>query len=307
MAARQRPDHAPGSPPASGGRDFHDLRETGERAGVGLLIGRGFGTARDTLARGLLRLGATPNHITFVGFLMTAAAGFCLARGAGQQVPYFYAGHGPVGWWPLAAGVFLLLSAACDMLDGAVARLGNCATTFGALLDSTLDRLSDMAIYVGCAVYFALAGNLTYQLLSLIALCAAVMTSYVKARAENVIDDCSVGYWLRGERYVGILVGCFAGHMPALLWQQSLTVALTVYRRVDYARRVLASKTKGTPPPRRWPRRTWRSWLRPWRHPRGSIPHDLISGFNIAYIILAARFWPALLATGPFADPLMGR
>lgn len=307
MATRHRPNPSSASPAAPDGRDFRDLRETGERPGVGRIIGGAFATARDTLARGLLRLGATPNHVTFVGFLMTVAAGYCLARGAGEQLPYFYAGHGPVGWWPLAAGVFLLLSAACDMLDGAVARLGNRSTPFGALLDSTLDRLSDMAIYVGCAVYFALAGNLTYQLLSLVALCAAVMISYVKARAENVIDDCSVGYWMRGERYVGILVACFTGHVPAVLWQQALSPALTVYRRVDYARRMLAARTRGTPAPRRWPQRTWWGLLRPWRHPRGSIPHDLVSAFNIAYIIFAARFWPVLLATGPFADPLMGR
>jgi len=71
----------------------------------------------------------------------------------------------------LLAGVLMVLASACDMLDGAVARIGNKKTTFGAFLDSTLDRFSDFVVYAGIAVYYAAASpaNVTYCLLAMLA------------------------------------------------------------------------------------------------------------------------------------------
>jgi CDP-diacylglycerol---glycerol-3-phosphate 3-phosphatidyltransferase len=264
----------------------------------------GFVNSRDALARRLIRAGVTPNHLTFLGFLMTLAAGWFLARGASQQVPYFHGASGPVGWSPMLAGVFLVLSGACDMLDGAVARLGNMSTPFGQILDSVLDRFSDMAIYIGCAWHFAWQGNVTYQLLAVLALCNACLISYIKARAENLIPDCSVGYWLRGERFAAVLIGCATGHVPAVLWQQALSPFFTVMRRVSYSARVVQAMSTQGALPVSGPAPGWRGRLQLWRHPRGSISYDLVTGFNIAYIVFAARFWPELLATGASADPL---
>ena len=216
------------------GRDFQRLRRSGHRAGLSLLIGRGFCAARDGVARGLIAVGFTPNLVTTTGFVFTLAAGWCLAQGAGHQVPYFYDGQGPVSYWPLWAALLLIGSGACDMLDGAVARVGNLASPFGAVLDSTLDRLSDMAIFIGCATYYWRAGDASW-FVPIAALCNAFMISYIKARAENVIPDCAVGYWLRGERFAAVLIGCLCGHVIAALWLLAVLAAFTVLRRFVYA------------------------------------------------------------------------
>jgi len=284
--------------------DFRRLRETGEPSGASLAIGATIGVARDGVARGLVFVGVTPNRITVGGFLVTCAAAYCLVRGAGDQVPYFYNGVGSMSWWPAWAGLFLLVAGACDMLDGAVARVGKMASRFGAILDSTLDRFSDMAIFFGCALHCALLGNLTGQVLAVIALCNAFLISYVKARAEEIIEDCSVGYWLRGERFVAVLLGCATGHVIAVLWQLAVLNLFTVWRRLDYARRAVTCLEKNLPPPPRGPSAGLIGRFQLWRHPRGSIPYDVVTGINIAYVIAAPWVWLALTGQGPYGDPL---
>ena len=274
MAKEDRSDTSTESSGAPASKDFQRLRETGQAAGISRAIGSAFIAARDSLARILLRCGATPNRLTWAGFLMTIGAGYCLARGASQQLPYFYTGTGPVGWWPLGAAGFLILSAACDMLDGAVARLGNLASKYGAILDSSIDRFSDMAIFIGCGLHFARDGNITYQMLAIVALCNAFLISYIKARAEDIIPDCSVGYWLRGERFAAMLIACLCGHLPAVLWQQALLPLLTVLRRLIYSYQAVTALETGRPAPVRGPRTGWLGRFQLWRHPRGSIPYD---------------------------------
>ena len=205
-------------------------------------------------------------------------------------------------------GVFLILAGACDMLDGAVARVGGLGSRAGAVLDSSVDRFSDMAIYIGCLLHFALAtpANITYQLLAVVALCNAFLISYVKARAENLIDDCSVGYWLRGERFAAVLIGCIVGHVPAVLWQMAISCFFTVWRRMEYTYHTLQAVDAGRPPPPRGPAPGWRGALQLWRRPRGSVAYDLVTGAHIAYIVFAPCIWPALLGTGASADPLRG-
>jgi len=306
MCAKHSRDGNPSSASPAESKEFRALRTSGERAGASKSIGSAIAAARDTVARGLIRVGATPNRITVVGFVLTCGAGYCLARGASRQVPYFGSDAGQVGWWPAAAAGFLLLAGACDMLDGAVARLGRLGSRAGALLDSSVDRFSDMAIYIGCFLHFALlpVPNLTYQLLAVVAMCNAVLISYIKARAENVIDDCSVGYWLRGERFAAALIGCACGHMPAVLWQMAISCALTVWRRLSFAFLTIRAIDVGRTPPRRGPAPGLLGVLHLSRHPRGSVPYDLVTGAHIAYIVFAPLIWPALRAAGEWADPL---
>ncbi|MCD6304519.1 MAG: CDP-alcohol phosphatidyltransferase family protein, partial [Planctomycetes bacterium] len=161
---------------------------------IGRAIGAAVAALRDLIARGLVRAGVTPNALTVTGMVLTAAAGACYALGAGSERFAWSFGPAtgePSGWLALA-GTLLLLSSACDMLDGAVARLGRKATAFGAFLDSTLDRVSDFAVYLGIAAYYARQqpANVTFVLLSMVAFFNAVMISYTRARAEDIIASC---------------------------------------------------------------------------------------------------------------------
>ena len=112
-------------------------------------------TARDAIARALLRIGATPNMLSVFGLLITIVAGVALAMGAGAPTAWNFDPRPVTEYTPnaylLLAGVLLFFCAAGDMLDGAVARIGGKGSTFGAFLDSTLDRFSDFAIYCGIA------------------------------------------------------------------------------------------------------------------------------------------------------------
>lgn len=239
---------------------------------IGRAIGAGFAAAREAIAAVLVRLGATPNAVSLLGIVFTAAAGVCLALGADAP-----------GTYPLLAGGLLVLAAACDMLDGAVARLGNCATPFGAFLDSTLDRFSDFAVYAGIAAFYAARGNVTFVLLAMLAVFNAFSISYAKARAENLIPACPVGYWQRGERFAAVLIATFGFNVPALLVQQAILPAFTTLRRVAYTRAVLRGRRPIVDP------RHGGIWLklRLWSWPRKTIPYDLVTAANIAWLVFA--------------------
>ncbi len=251
--------------------------------------------SRDALARGLLRLGATPNALTVLGCLLTCAAAACLVVGAGHVPPWQRADAGiSQSWYPLIAASILLLAFAFDVLDGAVARVGGMTTPFGAVLDSTLDRISDMALFGGCALHFAWHGNVTYVALSIAALSNAVMISYVKARAENLVDHCGVGSWQRGERCVLFLFAAIVGHIPAALWVLGTFPFFTAVRRLRHAHRRAGQRTLERPS-------GWRWFVQPWRHRRASPGYVLASAALFAFVLLGHRVWPLM---GPDADPL---
>ena len=254
---------------------------------LGRTIGFGFATARDFVARGLIKLHISPNMLTLAGVLFTLGAGACFALGGGSTKLAWSLSLAPGAptAYPLLAGALLVLASACDMLDGAVARIADKGTRFGAFLDSSMDRLSDFAVYAGIALYYArqTPANLTFVLLSMLAFFNAFMISYARARAEDLIDSCSVGYWQRGERSAAILIGTFAFNAPAMVLQQAILPALTVLRRITHTRTVLA----GRPPQPTPPAGPWHMKIRLWRWRRMSIPYDVITALNIAWLILA--------------------
>ena len=250
---------------------------------IGRAIGSAFQTARDLIARGLLRVGVSPNALTLTGMGLTGAAGVCYALGAQSNFAWTLAAGSPANAYLLAAFALLILSSACDMLDGAVARIGNLSTRFGAFLDSTMDRFSDFAVYAGLAGCYAWQGNVTFVLLSMVALFNALMISYTRARAEDIIESCKVGYWQRGERSAAILIATASYNIPALLVQQAALPLLTVLRRVFYTRAVIAGRTPISDP------RTGPWWLKIqlWRWPRATWAYDIITAANIAWLIFA--------------------
>lgn len=243
---------------------------------IGKAIGWIFAAARDVLTRGLVFLRVTPNTLTILGTLLTVTAGVCFALNIKTG-----------RWeWSLAAACWLFGSFACDMLDGAVARLGGKGSNFGALLDSTMDRISDFAIWAGLGFGFIWRNPANYTFAGLCALgfLESVMISYVKARAEDIIENCSVGYWQRPERCAATIIAAFACNMPAYVVMMSVLPMFTLLRRVLHARTLLRGRTPVT----RARDGRWYHKLQPWLYPRASWPYDIMTGLYIAWLIFGS-------------------
>ena len=223
-------------------------------------IGNVFLGARDAVARGLIRAGVTPNALTLAGLVVTVGAGWLIALGR-----------------PKTAVLVMVGAGACDMLDGAVAKLGRKATPFGGFLDSCIDRYSDIALFAGVYFYFHAAGKLRMEILTLVALAGALLTSYTRARAECLIDQCKVGFWERGERVVALMIALVMGHLTTAVWLLAPMTHLTVIQRMVYAARRLSKRpTRGLPTPMR---------ILQWDFPRGSRAHDVAVWLVIAVLV----------------------
>lgn len=242
---------------------------------------------RDALARLLLKMRITPNGMTVLGVGLTGVAAGYLAKGASQGWSDDYPGSMP---YPAIAGIWLFWVCGADMLDGAMARLGNKRTAIGAVLDSSLDRISDMVIFGAIALHFAARANITYCLLAIVALANAMMISYVKARSENLIPSCSVGFWQRGERMSAVLISAFSGHITVMLWLLATLPALTAGRRILFSIRQLEKMQGGKQPAQTdyiigkgfWARLAF------WRYPRGSRVYVMVCVVYMAIIIFVS-------------------
>lgn len=148
----------------------------------------------------------TPNSITCAGFLVTlGAAGLIATRHL------------------FAAGWVVLLAGFLDILDGALARHTGQVTRFGAILDSTLDRLSEAALLLGILI-FSLREQLVLEIvLVCLALIGSMMVSYIRARAEGLGIECQVGLFTRAERVIVLALGLLLSQLD-----YALTVALLI-------------------------------------------------------------------------------
>jgi CDP-diacylglycerol---glycerol-3-phosphate 3-phosphatidyltransferase len=181
------------------------------------------------LGRALVRTPITPDMITVTALAGTLVGAALIATG------HLVAG-GIVCWW------FAML----DSVDGALARARGTSSSWGALLDSTSDRLADGAIF----------GALTLHLapdepwLARVALCCLVLgvgVSYVKARAEGLGVDCNVGFAERAERLIIVLVGVILGSwvpyvLAICLWFLAVATLVTVGQRLAHVHRRLAPR-----------------------------------------------------------------
>jgi CDP-diacylglycerol--glycerol-3-phosphate 3-phosphatidyltransferase len=107
----------------------------------------------------------------------------------------------------LIGGILVLISGLFDILDGAVARLTNKVTRFGALLDSTFDRISDAALFLGLFILYLPSGGTIEMVLIFLALVGSLLTSYIRARAEAIGINCTVGLFTRAERIIILALG----------------------------------------------------------------------------------------------------
>src|SRR6202051_4151919 len=158
-----------------------------------------------------------PNVLTFLGLLINVWAAFLFAQGS-----FFWAGIVVIG-----AGVF-------DMVDGRVARATSQVTRFGGFFDSVLDRYSDLALYMGLLVYYASINLFFYSVLTAIVMTGSVMISYTRARAENSIPKCKVGFLERPERVVLIILGALGNRMAGVLWVSAVLSNVPVIHRMIY-------------------------------------------------------------------------
>ncbi len=183
----------------------------------------------DPLARFAADLGISPTTITVVGLGISTIAGVALARG------HF-----------LATGILVLLGGLCDMTDGAVARAGEGGTRIGAFLDSTLDRYSELVVFLGALVYYLAGPGVTPEPVTaaviLIALGGSLLVSYTRARAEAIGVECQVGIAERPERLILIIVGTLLG--PAVfrivLWILAILSHITAAQRIHHVVRTLS-------------------------------------------------------------------
>jgi CDP-diacylglycerol--glycerol-3-phosphate 3-phosphatidyltransferase len=210
-------------------------------------IGRGAQRIIDAMVRWLAYGHINPNILTVIGVSLNVGCGLLFGMGR------FF-----------DAGIVLIIANLFDMLDGQVARLSGRVTSFGGFLDSSLDRLSDMVVFVGLMVFYARDTQFHSTLNVFLAgagLMGSVMVSYASARAESLIPKCDVGFLKRPERVVLFIIGAlsthpgsnnfFANRMPAVLWVLAIGSYWTFAHRMYH---------------------TWRELNRPWEAQEDGIP-----------------------------------
>ena len=181
--------------------------------GIGVVCG----AIIDRIVRWLALSRIHPNVLTFLGLVINIWAAWLFSKGS-----FKWAGAVVIG-----AGLF-------DMVDGRVARATHQVTRFGGFFDSVMDRYSDLALYMGLLVYYASINRYFYIILTAIVMTGSVMISYTRARAENTIPKCKVGFLERPERAVLVIIGALFDRMAAVLWVIAILSNLTVVHRMIY-------------------------------------------------------------------------
>ena len=191
-------------------------------------IGDTLGRVLDAIVRGFAASGVNPNFLTFIGFGINLLAAYLFAYG------YFR--------W---AGATIILAGIFDMTDGRVARLEGRVTPFGGFYDSVMDRYSDLCLLIGLLIYYGRINRFLYVSLVGVAMIGSVMVSYTRARAENVIPSCKVGFAERPERVVLIIIGAIFDRMAPVLWLIAVLSNVTVIHRIIFTRQEARKQVSG--------------------------------------------------------------
>jgi CDP-diacylglycerol--glycerol-3-phosphate 3-phosphatidyltransferase len=187
----------------------------------------GVRAAFDAPGRALVRAGVTPDAVTLVGTAGVVAGSIVFAA----------RGH------LIAATVVITLCALLDVLDGAMARARGSASRYGALLDSTMDRIADGAIFGALAWWQATTGQRLLAAVTLVCLVGGQVVSYIKARAEGLGFTCDVGLAERMERLILLGIGALltgfglTWGLAAALWLLAVLTAITAVQRLVYVYR----------------------------------------------------------------------
>lgn len=175
----------------------------------------------------LVRLGLAPNTMTLLGLAGNIVGAFFLARG--QMT---------------AGGLFILAAGPIDALDGTMARLRGEPSNFGAFVDSTTDRFSELVIFFGLLIHYVRQADLTPLVLVFAAAAGSIMVSYVKARAEALGYQANVGWLTRMERYL-ILAPALVLNVPLVgLWILAVLANYTALQRIWHVRKQALSEIR---------------------------------------------------------------
>lgn len=170
------------------------------------------------VGRLLGRLGFTPDVLTVLGLLLNIGVAAVIATG-----------HPQIG------GALLLVASAFDMLDGAVARANDRVTKFGGFLDSTLDRYSEIVVFLGVLIYLLGTPNAdTGSILVFLAVTGSLMISYARARAEAIGSNASVGFLPRPERVILLALCLIVGKPMIALWVLAILTHVTAAMRINH-------------------------------------------------------------------------
>lgn len=194
----------------------------------------------DPVADWLIRHKVHPNSITIFGTICTVAAGIIYA-----------AGHIRTAGWLLG------VTAIFDVMDGTVARRSGQSSTFGAFLDSSLDRIADGALLGGLAIFYATDGtrnSVIMVVICLLGLMGAFLTSYTRARAEALGIDAKVGVLQRPERVVllsapqalfGLVLGGWV--LKFIIVLLTVTAWITVFQRMAFVYKATTARAEAEP------------------------------------------------------------
>ena len=216
-------------------------------------------------------LGIHPNTLTLIGVLINVAAAWALGNDRF-----------------LLGGVIMIVANIFDFIDGKVAHITGKSSQFGAFWDSTLDRFSDIALFLGLIYLYADLRRTDYVMIAALAMMFSIMTSYARARAESLIEKCKVGFMERPERIVLFMIGAFTDRMAAVLWVILVLAIVTVANRIHYTYLALNQKPM---PVGSNPISTifWRAFF--WRDERGTLPYDLWVIAILGFIWLTPPDW----------------
>lgn len=185
----------------------------------------------DPVVRALARAGITPLTVTIFGLALSLVAAFFVARGS------------------LVVGAFILIAAGiCDTLDGSLARRTGRESLFGAFIDSTTDRLAELAVFGALIMYYLDRGALGRIAVigCLVAIAGSFLTSYTRARAEGLGLECRVGWLERPERVALLIAGLLFGGtvLVAIIGFLAVFTMVTVLQRVRHVRRLTSAKDR---------------------------------------------------------------
>ena len=231
------------------------------------------------IIRASVALGIHPNTLTLIGVLVNVGAAVELGR------DHF-----------ILAGVIMIVANIFDFIDGKVAHITGKVSRFGAFWDSTLDRFSDIALFLGLIYLYADRRRTDYVMVASLAMMFSIMTSYARARAESLIEKCKVGLMERPERIVLFMIGAFTNRMAAVLWVILVLSILAVANRIYYTYLAL----NGLPMPRRDGVAGAFNRALFWTDERATLAYDAWVIAILAFVWLTPPDWLGdPMATGP--------